>query len=89
MAWRPCLVEKALNDTRDEGKRVVPVCSMIGTVLKKRPEFDDITDPVHFRYFAVGAVIVDHSLGGELGGAGESPGECRLSYFDLKNPRPC
>lgn len=40
------LVEKALNDTRDEGKRVVPVCSMIGTVLKKRPEFDDITDPV-------------------------------------------
>jgi uncharacterized protein len=40
------LVEQALNETRDEGKRVVPVCSMIGTVLKKHPEFDDITDPV-------------------------------------------
>jgi predicted GNAT family acetyltransferase len=40
------LVEQALNEARDEGKRIVPVCSMIGTVLKKRPEFDDITDPV-------------------------------------------
>ncbi len=40
------LVEQALNDARDEGKRIVPVCSMIGTVLNKHPEFDDITDPV-------------------------------------------
>lgn len=40
------LVEEALNGARDEGKRIVPVCSMIGTVLKKHPEFDDITDPV-------------------------------------------
>ncbi len=40
------LVEKALNEARDEGKRVVPVCSMIVTVLNKHPEFDDITDPV-------------------------------------------
>lgn len=40
------LVEKALDDARDHGKRVVPVCSMIATVLKKHPEFDDITDPV-------------------------------------------
>ncbi|MGB8390413.1 GNAT family N-acetyltransferase [Mycobacterium sp.] len=40
------LVEKALNEARDEGKRVVPVCSMIVTVLRKHPEFDDITDPV-------------------------------------------
>ncbi|TAM62941.1 GNAT family N-acetyltransferase [Mycobacterium sp.] len=40
------LVEEALNEARDEGKRIVPVCSMIGTVLKKHPEFDDITDPV-------------------------------------------
>ncbi len=31
---------------RDEGKRIVPVCTMVGTVLKKHPEFDDITDPV-------------------------------------------
>ncbi len=40
------LVEEALNEARDEGKRIVPVCSMIVTVLKKHPEFDDITDPV-------------------------------------------
>lgn len=40
------LVEEALNEARSEGKRVVPVCSMIGTVLKKHPEFDDITDAV-------------------------------------------
>ena len=40
------LVEEALNATRAEGKRVVPVCSMVATVLKKHPEFDDITDPV-------------------------------------------
>ncbi|MGZ4564033.1 MAG: GNAT family N-acetyltransferase, partial [Mycobacterium sp.] len=35
------LVEEALNEARSEGKRIVPVCSMIGTVLKKHPEFDD------------------------------------------------
>ncbi|WP_407685413.1 GNAT family N-acetyltransferase [Mycobacterium sp. HUMS_1102779] len=40
------LVEEALNDARDAGKRIVPVCSMIGTVLRKHPEFDDLTDPV-------------------------------------------
>ncbi|HTX97942.1 MAG TPA: GNAT family N-acetyltransferase [Mycobacterium sp.] len=40
------LLEEALNEARDEGKRIVPVCSMIGTVLKKHPEYDDITDPV-------------------------------------------
>jgi uncharacterized protein len=40
------LVERALSATRDEGKRIVPVCSMVETVLKKHPEFDDITDPV-------------------------------------------
>jgi uncharacterized protein len=40
------LVEEALNATRAEGKRVVAVCSMVVTVLKKHPEFDDITDPV-------------------------------------------
>lgn len=40
------LVEEALTATRNEGKRIVPVCSMIGTVLKKHPEYDDITDPV-------------------------------------------
>lgn len=40
------LVEKALSDARNAGKRIVPVCSMVGTVLNKHPEFDDITDPV-------------------------------------------
>ena len=40
------LVEGALTGARDEGKRVVPVCSMVVTVLTKHPEFDDITDPV-------------------------------------------
>lgn len=40
------LVEEALNATRDEGKRIVPVCSMVVTVLKKHPEFADITDRV-------------------------------------------
>lgn len=40
------LVDEALNAARVEGKRVVPVCSMVATVLKKHPEFDDITDPV-------------------------------------------
>jgi uncharacterized protein len=40
------LVEEALTAARAGGKHIVPVCSMIGTVLKKHPEFDDITDPV-------------------------------------------
>ena len=40
------LVEEALKAARDDGKRIVPVCSMVDTVLKKHPEFDDITDPV-------------------------------------------
>lgn len=40
------LLEEALQTTRDDGKRIVPVCSMVGTVLKKHPEYDDVTDPV-------------------------------------------
>ncbi|MBW0015268.1 GNAT family N-acetyltransferase [Mycobacterium sp.] len=40
------LIEEALNATRDAGKRIVPVCSMVVTVLNKHPEFDGITDPV-------------------------------------------
>lgn len=40
------LLEEALRDTRADGKRIVPVCSMVGTVLKKHPEYEDITDPV-------------------------------------------
>jgi predicted GNAT family acetyltransferase len=40
------LLEEALRAAREEDKRIVPVCSMVGTVLKNHPEFDDITDPV-------------------------------------------
>lgn len=40
------LLEEALNSARDAGKRIVPVCSMVATVLKKHPEFETITDPV-------------------------------------------
>lgn len=40
------LLEDALSRTRAEGKRVVPVCSMVETVLKRHPEYADITDPV-------------------------------------------
>ncbi|ORV06978.1 GNAT family N-acetyltransferase [Mycobacterium celatum] len=40
------LVQEALEATRADGKRVVPVCEMVAGVLKKHPEFDDITDPV-------------------------------------------
>ena len=40
------LVEHALDAARDDGKRIVPVCSMVATVIKKHPEYADITDPV-------------------------------------------
>lgn len=40
------LLEEALQATKADGKRIVPVCSMVVTVLKKHPEYDDITDPV-------------------------------------------
>jgi len=40
------LLEDALQATRADGKRIVPVCSMVVTVLKKHPEYNDITDPV-------------------------------------------
>jgi uncharacterized protein len=40
------LVEQALGATRADGKRIVPVCSMVANVIDKHPEFADITDPV-------------------------------------------
>jgi predicted GNAT family acetyltransferase len=40
------LLEDVLQATHAEGKRIVPVCSMVGTVLKKHPEYTDITDAV-------------------------------------------
>jgi predicted GNAT family acetyltransferase len=39
------VVLQALNATRDDGKRIVAVCPMVGGVLEKHPEFSDITDP--------------------------------------------
>lgn len=40
------LLEGALDAARADGQRIVPVCSMVETVLKKHPEYNDITDPV-------------------------------------------
>ena len=40
------LIEQALASTRDDGKRIVPVCPTVAGVLEKHPEFSDITDPV-------------------------------------------
>ncbi|MCV7103982.1 GNAT family N-acetyltransferase [Mycobacterium palustre] len=40
------LIEEALQAALGDGKRVVPVCSMVVTVLKKHPEWDQFTDPV-------------------------------------------
>jgi predicted GNAT family acetyltransferase len=40
------LVGEALQATRADGKRVVPVCPMVADFIKKHPEFSDITDTV-------------------------------------------
>jgi uncharacterized protein len=40
------LVAEALEATRADGKRVVPLCPMVAAFIKKHPEFNDITDPV-------------------------------------------
>ena len=40
------LVREALEATRAEGKRIVPVCSMVANFIDKNPEFKDVTDPV-------------------------------------------
>lgn len=40
------LVREALEATRADGKRIVPVCSMVAGVIDKHPEFGDITDEV-------------------------------------------
>ncbi|MFE9557825.1 GNAT family N-acetyltransferase [Streptomyces sp. NPDC006692] len=40
------LVQQALTDVRDLGKRIVPVCPYVANYLKKHDEFADITDPV-------------------------------------------
>src|SRR6185437_16283056 len=38
------LVGEALEATRSDGKRVVPVCPMVADFIKKHSEFSDITD---------------------------------------------
>ncbi|HEX4391768.1 MAG TPA: GNAT family N-acetyltransferase [Mycobacterium sp.] len=38
------LVTEALQATRADGMRVVPVCPMVADFIKKHPEFNDITD---------------------------------------------
>lgn len=40
------LVAEALEATRADGKRIVALCQMVDGVLRKRPEFNSITDPV-------------------------------------------
>ena len=38
------LIGEALQQTRDAGLRIVPVCSMVAAYVKKHPEFDDAAD---------------------------------------------
>ncbi|GEC10730.1 N-acetyltransferase [Streptomyces spinoverrucosus] len=40
------LVRGALDDVRDTGRRVVPVCPYVKKFLAGHDEFDDVTDPV-------------------------------------------
>ena len=40
------LVGRALADTRDAGKRVVPVCPYVAAHLRRHREFAGISDPV-------------------------------------------
>ncbi|MFE4412961.1 GNAT family N-acetyltransferase [Streptomyces sp. NPDC093064] len=40
------LVQQALTDVRNSGKRIVPVCPYVAKFLKRHDEFADITDPV-------------------------------------------
>ncbi|BBZ19877.1 GNAT family N-acetyltransferase [Mycolicibacterium gadium] len=38
------LIGEALQQTKDEGLRIVPVCSMVRSYVEKHPEFDDGVD---------------------------------------------
>ncbi|MEU0138104.1 GNAT family N-acetyltransferase [Streptomyces sp. NPDC006296] len=40
------LVQEALSQVREAGRRIVPVCPYVAKFLKKHEEFADITDPV-------------------------------------------
>lgn len=38
------LIGEALQQTRDAGLRIVPVCTMVVAYVKKHPEFGDVVD---------------------------------------------
>jgi predicted GNAT family acetyltransferase len=38
------LIGEALEQTRDAGLRIVPVCPMVASHVKKHSEFDDVVD---------------------------------------------
>ncbi len=38
------LIGEALQQTKDAGLRIVPVCSMVQAYVEKHPEFDDVVD---------------------------------------------
>ena len=38
------LIGEALQQTRDAGLRIVPVCPMVEAYVKKHPEFDGVVD---------------------------------------------
>ena len=40
------LIEQALHETRNDGKRIVALCPTVAGVLEKHPNYSDITDPV-------------------------------------------
>ncbi|WP_234434439.1 GNAT family N-acetyltransferase [Streptomyces sp. NRRL F-5126] len=40
------LVQQALTDARNAGKRIVPVCPYVARFIRKHDEFADVTDPV-------------------------------------------
>lgn len=40
------LVREALEATRADGLRIVPVCSLVASFVEENHEFDDIVDPV-------------------------------------------
>ncbi len=38
------LVRKSLDDARQRGKRIVPVCEFIGAYVKKHPDWNDLLE---------------------------------------------
>ncbi|MDV8022821.1 GNAT family N-acetyltransferase [Rhodococcus sp. IEGM 1330] len=38
------LVQRALDSTRDQDKRIVPICELVAAFLGKHSEFDDIIE---------------------------------------------